>query len=52
MATKISNVMLEIQATKNFVFFPSAPSLKNVTTSLSNEKKKNSTKRNLTKKTY
>jgi hypothetical protein len=40
MATKISNVMLEIQATKNFVFFPSAPSFKNVTTSLSNEKKR------------
>jgi hypothetical protein len=50
MATKISNVMLEIQATKNIFLFPSAPSLKNVTPSLSNEKK-NSTKKNLTKKT-
>jgi len=38
MATKISNVMLEIQATKNIVIFLTAPSLKNVTSSSSNEK--------------
>jgi hypothetical protein len=38
MATKISNAMLEIQAPKNFFFFPIAPSLKSVVTSLSNEK--------------
>jgi hypothetical protein len=38
MVTKISNVMLEIQAIKNIVFFPIAPSLKNVATSSSNEK--------------
>jgi hypothetical protein len=40
MATKINNAMLEIQATYNFNFFPTTPSLKNVTTSLSNEKEK------------
>jgi len=39
MVTKISNVMLEIQATHNIVLFPSKSSLKNLTTSLSNEKK-------------
>jgi hypothetical protein len=50
MATKISNVMFEIQATKNIVLFPNAPSLKNVT-SLSNGKEKNSIKKSLTKKT-
>jgi hypothetical protein len=38
MATKINNVMPKIQATKNIVFFPITPSLKNVTTSSSNEK--------------
>jgi hypothetical protein len=32
--------MPKIQATKNIFLFPNAPSLKNVTTSLSNEKKK------------
>jgi hypothetical protein len=39
MDTKINNAMLEIQVAKNIVLFPFAPSLKNVTTSLSNEKK-------------
>jgi hypothetical protein len=38
MATKIRNAMLEIQATNNIVIFPITPSLKNVTTSSSNEK--------------
>jgi hypothetical protein len=36
MATKISNVMLKIQATNNIVLFPIAPSLKNVVASSSN----------------
>jgi hypothetical protein len=39
MATKINNVMPEIQATKNIVFFPITTSLKYVPTSSSNEKK-------------
>jgi hypothetical protein len=30
--------MFEIQVTKNIILFPSAPSLKNLTVSLSNEK--------------
>jgi hypothetical protein len=38
MATKISNVMLEIQAITNIVLFPITPSLKNVASSSSNEK--------------
>jgi hypothetical protein len=38
MVTKISNVMFEIQVTKNIVLFLTAPSLKNVTSSSSNEK--------------
>ncbi len=38
MVTKISNVMPEIQATKNIVLFPTAPSLKFFTASSSNEK--------------
>jgi hypothetical protein len=39
MATKINIVMLEIQATNNIVLFPTTPSLKNVITSFSIEKK-------------
>jgi hypothetical protein len=38
MATKISNAMPEIETTNYFYFFHTAPSLKNVTTSSSNEK--------------
>jgi hypothetical protein len=38
MLTKISNVMLEIQATKNIVLFPTSSYLKNVATSSLNEK--------------
>jgi hypothetical protein len=38
MATKISNAMHEIQAANNIVMYPITPSLKNVTTSSSNEK--------------
>jgi hypothetical protein len=38
MATKISNVMLEIQTTKKRKKNPTTPSLKNVATSSSNEK--------------
>jgi hypothetical protein len=37
---KNNNAMLEIQATKNIVLFPTKPYLKNVITSLSNEKEK------------
>jgi hypothetical protein len=37
MAKNISNAMLEIQATKNIVLFPTTPSLKNVIASSSNE---------------
>jgi methylmalonyl-CoA mutase N-terminal domain/subunit len=38
MDTQINNEMLKIQAAKNIVIFPIAFSLKNVVTSLSNEK--------------
>jgi hypothetical protein len=38
MVTKINNVMPKIQTTKNIVIFSTTLSLKNVTTSLSNEK--------------
>jgi len=38
MDTKINNAMFEIQVAKNIVLFPITPSLKNVATSLSNEK--------------
>jgi hypothetical protein len=38
MAKKISNVMPKIQTINNFIFFPTAPSLKNVVASSSNEK--------------
>jgi hypothetical protein len=38
MTTKINNVMFGIQVTNNIVFFRTTPSLKNVATSLSNEK--------------
>jgi hypothetical protein len=40
MATKISNVMVEIQVTKNIHLFFITTSLKNVTTSLANEEEK------------
>jgi hypothetical protein len=43
MATKISNVMLEIQATKNIVFLPGTLSLKKVASSLTNEEKEEDT---------
>jgi hypothetical protein len=39
MATKISNVMLEIQAANYFFFLPTTLSLKNVASSLTNEEK-------------
>jgi hypothetical protein len=39
MITKINNVMLGIQVANNIVIFPTTP-LKNVATSLSNEKEK------------
>jgi hypothetical protein len=38
MVTKINNEMRKIQALKNIVIFPTPLSLKNVTTSSSNEK--------------
>jgi hypothetical protein len=38
MVTKIHNVMVEIQVTKNIVLLFATPSLKNVRTSLANEK--------------
>jgi hypothetical protein len=41
--------MAKIQAAKNIVLFPTTLSLKNVLASSSNEKKKNNTKRTLTK---
>jgi hypothetical protein len=44
--------MLEIQTKKKKILNHGAPSLKNVTTSLLNEKKKKSIKRSLTKKNY
>jgi hypothetical protein len=51
MATKINNAMPEIQVAKNLFIFPITPSLKNVATLLSRrKKKKNSTRRSLTKK--
>jgi hypothetical protein len=40
MATKINNVMLEIQTINNIVLFLLAHALKNVITSSSNEKNK------------
>jgi hypothetical protein len=40
MDKKLSNAMLEIQATNNIVFLPTALSLKNVIASSSNEKVK------------
>jgi len=40
MDIKINNAMLEIQAVKNIVHFPIAPSLKNIVASSSNEKEK------------
>ncbi len=38
MATKISNATPKIETTNNIILFHTAPSLKNVTTSSSNEK--------------
>jgi hypothetical protein len=40
MATKINNMMPKIQATNFYFIFPITPSLKNVSASSSNEKKK------------
>ncbi len=37
MATKINNVMVEVQGIQNIVFIFATPSLKHVTTSLANE---------------
>jgi hypothetical protein len=37
MVTKISNVMVEIQVTKNIILLFATPSLKNVVTSSTNE---------------
>ncbi len=42
MVNKISNAMLEIQATKNIVIFPIASSLKNVTRHHQMKKRKDS----------
>ncbi len=50
MATKISNVMLEIQTTKKRKKNPTTPSLKNVATSSSNEKEEKQYKKKLDKK--
>jgi hypothetical protein len=43
--------MLKIQVEKNIVLFPTAPSLKNVMTSSSNEKEEEEYKKKLNKKT-
>jgi hypothetical protein len=40
MPTKISNVMFEIEATKNIVLSPTSSSLENVATSSLNEKRR------------
>jgi hypothetical protein len=51
MAIKISNVMVEIQITKNIVFLFATIFLKNVTTSLANEGKKKKKKKTSQNKT-
>ncbi len=51
MVNKISNVMLEIQATKNIVIFPIASSLKNVTRHHQMKKRKDSRIKSSIKKT-